>query len=216
MQIIDQFSPRTILGSSTSALPGGSNVSTGQSDDLISIEAFNFKFPPKPVADFLLETYLEAVHWFMMVFHEPTFRTQYEGILAGQRYHLQNHKADSKLLLVLLVLSLGAHYTTPERVQDHCPTFDLEDFRTRSLAKVEERLLNLLDGSDIESVQVCVLLGSFYLYHGRPNLAYVVVGAGIRCSQIMGLLKECAWRGVSDIAKEERRRTFWALFVFDR
>lgn len=217
MQIIDQFSPRTILGSSTSALPGGSNVSTGQSEDPISIEAFNFKFPPKAVADFLFETYLEAVHWFMMVFHEPTFRSQYDSILlAGQGYHFQTHKSDSKLLLVLLVLSLGAHYTTLERVQAHCPTFDLEDFRIRSLAKVEERLLSLLDGSDIESVQVCVLLGSFYLYHGRPNLAYVVVGAGIRCSQIMGLFKEFSWRGVSDIAKEERRRTFWALFVFDR
>ncbi|KAJ5723441.1 hypothetical protein N7488_001476 [Penicillium malachiteum] len=125
-------------------------------------------------------------------------------------------KSKSKLLLILLVLSLGAHYTTDDRVKTHSPTFDLEKFRERSIAKVEEQLLNLLDGSDVESVQVCVLLGSFYLYHGRPNLAYVVLGAGIRCSQIMGLYKESSWRGVSEMEKEERRRTFWALFVFDR
>ncbi|KAJ5736040.1 uncharacterized protein N7483_001165 [Penicillium malachiteum] len=214
-EIIDQFSPKTILASSTSALPGGS-----RSDDVLGnhaeksrlIETFDFEFPLRPVADFLLETYLGAVHWFMMVFHEPTFRNQYESILDDH----SSPKSNSKLLLIILVLSLGAHYTTDDRVKAHSPTFDLEKFREKSLAKVKERLWDLLDDSDVESVQVCVLLGSFYLYHGRPNLAYVVLGAGIRCSQIMGLDKESSWRRVSEMEKEERRRTFWALFVFDR
>ncbi|KAF7589717.1 hypothetical protein BBP40_003915 [Aspergillus hancockii] len=216
-EIIDRFSPKTVLGSSTSALPGGSKpegMPRDKSDCSVwTRPPFDFDFPPKPVADYLLETYLGAVHWFMMVFHEPTLRRQYENILTGHRCRKSNSK---QLTLILLVLSLGARYTTEERVRAYCPMFDLDKFRNRSLAKVEERLLELLDGSDVESVQVCVLLGSFYLYHGRPNLAFVILGAGIRCSQIMGLYKESSWRDVSEVDKEERRRTFWALYVFDR
>jgi hypothetical protein len=184
----------------------------GLPEGSISIDALNYEFPPKPVADFLLETYFRAVHWFMMVFHEATFRRQYESNLMGCGYN----DSKSRLLLILLVLSLGAHYTTDERFKSHCTTFDLERFRKQSLAKLEEHLLSLLDTSNVQSVQVCVLLGSFYLYHGRPNLAYVILGAVIRCSQIIGLDNESSWRGVSEMDKEERRRTFWALYVFDR
>ncbi|OJJ50376.1 hypothetical protein ASPZODRAFT_90464 [Penicilliopsis zonata CBS 506.65] len=232
-EIIDQFSPKTVLASSISALPGGAKANAEKNhgnpspptSDISVREAIGFDLPPKPIADALLETYLRAVHWFMLVFHEPTFRGEYEAVVTSQRC-LSGPRSRHQLLLILLVLSLGAHYyTAGERrnsVEDHESNggegeFDMQAFRTRSLAKIEGNLLDLLDGADVEAVQACVLLGSFYLYHGRPNLAYVVLGAGIRCSEIMGLARESGWRrSLSEHAREDRRRTFWALYVFDR
>jgi hypothetical protein len=116
----------------------------------------------------------------------------------------------------LLVLSMGAHYASDEEVLQKFPTFQLKTFRKLSLKKIEDSLHSLYDAAELEAVQVCCLLGSWYVYHGRPNLAFVVLGAGLRCSQLMLLHKESAWRCLTETVREERRRVFWTLFVFDR
>lgn len=101
-------------------------------------------------------------------------------------------------------------------MQQKFPSFSLRSFRRLSLKRVEDSLHTLYDAVGVESVQVCCLLGSYYMYHGRPNLAFAILGAGISCAQLMSLHKESSWRWLSEIAKEERRRAFWALFVYDR
>ncbi|KAJ4536493.1 hypothetical protein HRR86_007108 [Exophiala dermatitidis] len=154
-----------------------------------------------------------AVHWFMMVFHEPTLRASYEAFMANRR---SPKSRSNQAIFILLLLSLGAHYASEEDVRARFPSFNLDTFQRLSLKRVEDSLHTLYDSAEIESVQVCVLLGSYYMYHGRPNLAFVILGAGISCAQLMSLHKESSWRWLSEIAKEERRRTFWALFVFDR
>ncbi|KIX04251.1 uncharacterized protein Z518_07805 [Rhinocladiella mackenziei CBS 650.93] len=216
-EIIDNFSPETVLESSTSALPGGigrSQPSLGNTKDEITVEdLLGFELPSKRVTDYLLSTYLGAVHWFMMVFHEPTLRTSYEALMATRRCA---RARSNHIIFMVLLLSLGAHYAPEEEVHRKFPSFQLETFQRLSLKRVEDSLHTLYDAAELESVQVCVLLGSYYMYHGRPNLAFVVLGAGLRCAQLMSLHKESAWRWQSEMAKEERRRTFWALFVFDR
>ena len=157
------------------------------------------------MTDYLFNSSLGAVHWFMTIFHEPTLRSTYEALMTSRRCPRSrfNH-----VLFILLLLSLGAHYAPEEEVQQKFPTFQLETFQRLSLKKVEDSLHNLYDAAELESVQICVLLGSYYMYHGRPNLAFVIPGAGLRCAQLMSLHKESAWRWQSEIAKEERRRTF--------
>lgn len=149
----------------------------------------------------------------MMLFHEPTFRSTYDALMTTRRFP---RCRSNRVIFILLVLSLGAHYAVDEEVRKRFPTFQLQTFRRLSLKKIEDSLHSLYDAAELESVQVCSLLGSFYLYNGRPNLAFVVLGAGLRCAQLMWLHKESAWRGLPEIVKEERRRVFWALFVFDR
>ncbi|KAL2430692.1 hypothetical protein ABEF95_012810 [Exophiala dermatitidis] len=216
-EIIDNFSPETVLESSTSALPGGigrTQPSPGIARDEITVEElFGFELPSKRVTDYLLNVYMGAVHWFMMVFHEPTLRASYEAFMANRRCPKSR---SNQAIFILLLLSLGAHYASEEDVRARFPSFNLDTFQRLSLKRVEDSLHTLYDSAEIESVQVCVLLGSYYMYHGRPNLAFAVLGAGISCAQLMSLHKESAWRWLSEIAKEERRRTFWALFVFDR
>ncbi|OAP60954.1 hypothetical protein AYL99_05956 [Fonsecaea erecta] len=216
-EIIDNFSPEIILESSTSALPGGVGSSQGElgtcQDDITMEQLLGLELPSKRVTDYFLNNYLDAVHWFMMIFHEPTFRSSYERLMASRRFP---RTKSNQVIFILLVLSMGAHYASDEDVRQKFPTFQLETFRKLSLKKVEDSMHSVYDAAELESVQVCTLLASYYVYYGRPNLAFVVLGAGMRCAQLMLLHRESAWRGLSEIAKEERRRVFWALFIFDR
>ncbi|ETI22161.1 hypothetical protein G647_06234 [Cladophialophora carrionii CBS 160.54] len=210
-EIIDNFSPETILESSTSALPGGIGHAQG---DLITVEQLlGLELPSKRVADYFLNIYIDVVHWFIMLFHEPTFRSKYEKLMVSRSFP---RCRSNEVIFILLVLSIGAHYAPDEEVLQKFPTFQLKTFRALSLKKIENSLPSLYDTAELESVQVCCLLASWYVYHGRPNLAFVILGAGLRCAQLLLLHRESTWRGVSEIAKEERRRVFWALFVFDR
>lgn len=216
-EIIDNFSPETILESSTSALPGGiylAKPALASTQDQITVEELlGFELPSKRVTDYLLSTYMATVHWFMMLFHEPTLRSTYEALMSSRTYpkSRSNH-----VIFILLLLFLGSEYAPEDEVRQKFPTFKLETFQRLSLKKVEDSLNTLYDAAELESVQICVLLGSYYLYHGKPNRAFVVFGAGLNCCWLMSLHKESAWRWQSEMAKEERRRTFWALFVFDR
>ena len=215
--IIEQFSPDLILEGNTSALPGGSqpipNATFVDSNQINFQEIVQVDLPTRAEMDFLLDTYLNAVHWFMMMFHEPTFRRRYDALLSTGNCDISTQRF---AIFVLLILSIGARYANREEARWKCPGLDLEKFQQQALAKVEESLLGLFDELELESVQICVLLGSFYLYHGRPNRAFVVLGAGIRCAQAMSLHRESAWPIGSEMNKEERRRVWWALFVFDR
>jgi len=198
-------------------LPGGSGVPKArkgrQQDQLPLDQLLGITLPPKVVTDYLLDKYFDAVHWFMTIFHEPSLRLIYDRMMSSRRC---SRSTLSRARVLLLLICLGANYTTEDEMRQKFPSFGLLSFRKQSLDNVEGSLNDLYDAAGIESIQVCILLGSYHMYHGRPNLAFVMLGSGLKCAQLMNLHKEPSWRGLPEIAKEERRRTFWALFVFDR
>jgi hypothetical protein len=208
-EIAESFGARSVLETPTSALPGSSiNL---QSESVVVYQLFDFDLPPKTTLDALLETYLRAVHWFMLLFHEPSFRRRYEGLMA----HGIQSRADSRFSLFMLTIwILGCQYTS-EGDTAHLG-FDVITFQKAALRHLEANLMFLFEDSALESVQVCVLLGSFYLYTGRPNLGFVVLGSGIRCAFALGLHREVSWPELPSESREERRRAWWSLFVFDR
>ena len=67
------------------------------------LELIGVEFPPKHVADFLLDTYLESVHWFMVVFHEPSLRVDYEKIMHAKA--APKRKLGLVVLLMVILLS---------------------------------------------------------------------------------------------------------------
>lgn len=119
------------------------------------------------------------------------------------------------LWLLLLVLGLGAHYSSftgslGERQQN------LQDLSKRLLAEIEYKFLPIIGSPNVEAVQICVLMGSFHLFNGRPTVGLGVLGSGIKIAQVIGLHRESMWQGVSDVARETRRRSWWALEVADK
>ncbi|TGO68399.1 hypothetical protein BOTNAR_0025g00310 [Botryotinia narcissicola] len=205
---------------STNAIPGGDFVNTQNKDrqtiESVSLDSLfpGFAFPPRPVCDFLVESYRKSVHWFMLLFHEASFESEYKEVMDSQA---ASPRQIGSVVLFLMVFTMGARYTTNEEALEVCRThLDLEALQQQMLKEVQAHLFDVIDIGGIESVQVCVLLSSFYMYNGRPNLALAILGAGIRSSQAIGLHKESLWGPLTETVKEVRRRTWWALYVYDR
>ncbi|EWG42570.1 hypothetical protein FVEG_04336 [Fusarium verticillioides 7600] len=176
--------------------------------DLVGLE-----LPPRHVTDFLINTYFKSVHWFMMVLEEPSFRQNYERIISS------GVACQSELpfvTLLMMVLAIASRYARMKDIRDCCPDFDMDSLQTLLLGKVKQHIYDLFDDACLEVVQVTILLGSFYLYNAKPNLAFAILGAGIKCAQAMGLHLESSWKTESENVREMQRRTWWELFVFDR
>ena len=208
-EVAENFGARSVLETPTSALPGSSRGP--ELEAVPAYQLFDFGLPPKSTLDVILNTYFKSVHWFMLLFHEPMFHLRY-GSLMGRG--IQSRADSRSSLLLLTIWILGCQYMN----QDDATRYglDVTSFQKAALRHVEANLMLLFEDSELESVQVCVLLGSFYLYTGRPNLGFVVLGSGIRCAFAMGLHRESSWPSLTPELQEERRHVWWALFVFDR
>lgn len=77
------------------------------------------------------------------------------------------------------------------------------------------QLHELMDQTSIASVQACTLLGSYYVYHGKPNLSFALLGATIKTAQAIGLHRQSLSTDDSDMV-EERKRIWWTIYTWDR
>lgn len=117
--------------------------------------------------------------------------------------------------LILLVVALGAHYSSLATNEDQ-ERLDKEQVSKGLLEQVERRFLPILDSANEEAVQICVLLGSFYVFNGRPNPGLGILGSGVKIAQILRLHQEPQHARMTRVRLESRRRTWWALEVFDK
>ncbi|KAB8233898.1 Zn(II)2Cys6 transcription factor [Aspergillus alliaceus] len=221
----------------TSALPGGKKpASPFLSSPTPWRDTIGIQLPEKDVLDALITQFFDSVDWFMMVcsllcvnvgsssvyssyltfldqvFHEGSFRQRYEHLIASVHVAATDNNF---LWLVLLVLALGAHYSSlSESLEEDHQSLPL--LSERLLAQIEYKFLRIIGCPNVEAVQVCVLLGSFHLFNGRPTVGLGILGSGIKIAQVLGLHRESMWQNLSDIAQESRRRSWWALEVFDK
>ncbi|KAF2141532.1 uncharacterized protein K452DRAFT_40691 [Aplosporella prunicola CBS 121167] len=207
--IVDIYDRHRDLSNETSAIPGGTTMLPfSNSEEGAPIYGlFSIDLPSHSISSHLLKAYFTKVHSILDLFQESAFRAKYEPMILSKR---DPSRKKNQIILLFLVLALGAKYVDPTTVPD-CIALGAKLFRV-----VEERLLEVWDESGIEAVQICVLLSSYYLCYGRPNRAFVILGAGVRCAQAIGLHKEHSWKNISQIERAEWARTWWVLYVFDR
>ena len=156
----------------------------------------------------LLEDYFDFVHWFSLVIYEPKFRQQLRSIEDGYA-----DPAEVPFLALLsMVLCMAAWYRSAWTVQGDSAELNL--WSADLLKIVESRLVQLMDDHSIPAIQTCILLGSHYVYDGRPNLAFGLLGATIKMAQAMSLHRNSV-RGSSDDI-EERKRVWWTIYTWDR
>ncbi|OAL19040.1 hypothetical protein AYO22_10369 [Fonsecaea multimorphosa] len=170
--------------------------------------------PPPAVTWMLFDVFIDSVHWFMMIFHEPSLRADLEKVLrTGRAKACQK----SMLYLIIAVLAIGARYAERKDVHanetDADTDADLSDLQSRFLKVFDDRLMDLMDQTDIGMVQTCILLSSLYYYHRQPRRSFMISGAATKGAQAMRLHKESAWGDLDPIEREVRRRVWWALFV---
>ena len=149
----------------------------------------------------------------MMVLHEPTFRAELEDL--SSTGFIQSHRLPF-LVLVLLVLAISAKYASNNTSSKHAPEFGWLSLHSKLISKVEEKFFHVFDKADIESVQICILLGSHYIYHGQPKRAFVLLGTALKSAEASGLYKESTWGPMDSITREVRRRVWCTLYGSDR
>lgn len=148
----------------------------------------------------------------LKAFHEGEFRQRYEILMTSGQVVGRD---DNFLWLSLLVIALGAHYLSlSQSPEEDCR--DLLSLSGKLLSEIEYRFLRIIGLPNVEAVQICILLGSFHLFNGRPAVGMGILGSGIKIAQVIGLHRESMWHNVSEVAQETRRRTWWALEVFDK
>jgi hypothetical protein len=214
---IYQLGCQPALKRTTSAIPGGdvygrhlaSGLDRTQRRPIVTI--LGYPLPPMDMMRALLEEYFDSVHWFSLVIYEPRFRSKLGSVKDGLAYPSQK----SFLLLLSTVVGMGAWY------KSHRNGFDVdfpdEDWYSWSQSLIQgagSQLTDLMDQSTISSVQACILLGSYYVYHGKPNLSFALLGATIRTAQAIGLHRQ-PLKGDSDNL-EERKRVWWTIYTWDR
>lgn len=148
----------------------------------------------------------------LKAFHEGEFRQRYENLMTSG--HVAGHH-DNFLWLFLLVIALGAHYLSLS-VSPEEPCQALLTLSGQLLSEIEYMFLRIIGRPNVEAVQICILLGSFHLFNGRPAVGMGVWGSGIKIAQVIGLHRESMWQSVSEVSRETRRWSWWALEVFDK
>ncbi|KAH6721570.1 fungal-specific transcription factor domain-containing protein [Leptodontidium sp. MPI-SDFR-AT-0119] len=204
----------------TSAIPGGGcRDTTGTNSSNIFpaplipvLGIIGIELPGQDVCNKLLETYFASVHWFSLVVYEPKFRGRYTAVVGSG---LASRSDRGFLLLLLMVLIMGCWYTPNTTRNLGLPPQEMDGLRNRLLAVVQRDFMELMDEDSLEFVQVCALLGSFYLYHGKPRSSFSILGAATKTSQAMDLHRDSsARRSFEDV--EERKRVWWTIYTWDR
>ncbi|KAJ5946177.1 fungal-specific transcription factor domain-containing protein [Penicillium verhagenii] len=177
--------------------------------------------PSRDTAALLVDTYFDRVHWFMLIFHQEDFRQKWQTLYEISADDLVETAPDIAMIsTLLLVIAIAAQYAGEYRQQIlKARDVNLTALKDNILTVIRSRLLDIVSIGSIESVQTCVLLGTYYLYNGSPNLAWPVCGCGLRVAQALGLHRKVPIiEPVSIQARkmiETRKRCWWAIYEIE-
>lgn len=204
----------SILNRSTSAIPDGSvdidapfEAQVHQRHAIASI--LGCDLPSTATMESLLEEYFSSVHWFSLIIYEPKFRKQLGTIADGFAHDSQK----GFLVLLATVLGVAAWYRSL-RINAISPEATWDTWKSKLLDHTESVVFELMDQTSLAAVQTFILLGSYNVYHGKPNSAFTLLGATIKAAQALGLHREWTRGGFDDV--EERKRVWWTIYTWDR
>lgn len=210
-QHIDERTTSAIPGyRASTSTPITCSATIGQRLPILSI--LGQSLPPMELVDGLLEEYFDAVHWFSLVVYEPKFRKKFRSIADGFAYPSQR----PFLMLLAVILGMATWYRSQRSGPDPPPDggYDWRKWSTGLFKLVESNMVDLMDQPSITAAQTLSLLGSYHVYHGRPNLSFSLLGATIKMSQALGMHREPLGGNFEDV--EERKRVWWTIYTWDR
>ncbi|OOQ88133.1 putative fungal specific transcription factor [Penicillium brasilianum] len=183
--------------------------------DLVSL------LPSRDVATLLVDTYFDRIHWFMLIFHQDDFRKTWQQMYDLPKEQLiENCPNPGFISTFLVVIAIALHYAGRHRrglLQAH--GISPVDFKERILSTTRAKILDIVSLGSLEAVQTCVLLGTYYLYHGKPELAWPVCGCGLRIAQALNLHRKLPHKGSMTPGihrrNETRKRCWWAIYEIE-
>ena len=117
--------------------------------------------------------------------------------------------------LMSLVWGLGAHYLWTDPLAQYDRGF-LATFSQDTLQYVESNFLLATAHPDLECVQIGILLGSFHLFNGSPNLGFGILGSTIKTAQLLGLHRGFHRSSTMGTGLASCTKVWWALEIFEK
>ncbi|EXJ85248.1 hypothetical protein A1O3_05923 [Capronia epimyces CBS 606.96] len=159
----------------------------------------------------------------MLVFHQEDFRSRFDR-LYDIRHDLQLVTKNglvgfTSTLLASFAITLQHAGAYRKNILRRAGV-DPETLKENILTTLRVRFLDVLSLGSLEVVQTCVLLGSYYLYYGRPELSWPICGCGLRVAQALNLHRKLATsdstsRSPGSQSNEVRKRTWWAVYEIE-
>ncbi|CAI7573463.1 unnamed protein product [Penicillium glandicola] len=174
---------RTLTGAS---IPGDTGAPTLDNSlwHLTDVE-----LPPEAVMLALIDAYFDRMQWFILLFHEPSFRQTARRIVSQTSWRRQDL---SPTMSVLAVAMIGLHSVLPDQrwhghelLREH--SVDGERLMNGLNNEIRRNLLDISIDCRIEAVQVCFLVSSYYVYHSSPSMAWTVSGMAVRSAYAIHL-----------------------------
>lgn len=176
------------------------------------VELIGMQLPSAPVTMALLDAYLQANHWYLSLFHEPSFRARLVTILQTEAIFPSEK---SFLLLLVVVLILGARFSNHKTLCSLDPQFNPQQSRAMWIEAVENHIFWILQEGTLESVSCAVLMSIAYLLESKTQLSFTMSGLGSRAAQVMGIHDETTWGPLDPIEVQVRRRVWWSIYMVD-
>lgn len=174
---------RTLTGAS---IPGDTGAPTIDNSlwHLTEVE-----LPPEPVMLALIDAYFDRMQWFVILFHEPSFRNTARSIISRSAWRRQDL---SPTMAVLAVAMIGLQSALPDQkwsghqlLREY--SIDGMNLMHGFINEIRRNLLDISVDCRIEAVQVCFLVSSYYVYHNSPSIAWTVSGMAVRSAYALDL-----------------------------
>ncbi|KAH7219605.1 hypothetical protein DER44DRAFT_805476 [Fusarium oxysporum] len=173
-------------------------------------------------ATLLVDNYFDRIHWFILVFHQDDFRKRFQDL-----YHYTAFSSGSNapsrgigfIAILLAVFATSLHHIGAQESKLKSHNVNQKELKDRILTTLKLRFLDVVSRGSLEAVQFCVLLASYYLYHGEPGMAWPLSGSGLRIAQALNLHRKMTPGDPSDQALnqqiQDRKRAWWAVYEID-
>ncbi|KAJ5715677.1 fungal-specific transcription factor domain-containing protein [Penicillium malachiteum] len=156
----------------------------------------------------------------MLIFHQEDFRRDWQAMYDSREHLIDSYPNPAFMSTFLVVIAIALQYTGSHRqhlLREY--GVDSSTLKEKFLSIIRAKLLDIVSLASLEAVQTCVLLGTYYLYHGNPGLAWPVCGCGLRLAQALNLHRRVPSSGSLDPETqrkyETRKRCWWAIYEIE-
>lgn len=171
--------------------------------------------PSQAVVEVLVASYIEAMHWYVPLLHESSFRARLGSLLEEDTC---SHSDRPFVLLSVSVMLMGLHFATPEDIKSITKILpeDLSHLKARLTSCLERNFIESFDQYNQDWICFSLILSMYYLLNQRPRRASVVMGSTIQAARDMKLDKTPVDDASMTVLEVEmRKRVWWTLFAGD-
>lgn len=193
--------PLTGNAATSTLFDGGRSIDGNEMNPPTATSTYE-TLPAKPALSRLIDVYFAHCYSQPYVyFHEATFRQRFEdGVLPDS---------------LLFALAATACRFSNEPPYGHMSSAAVASYASAAWVRIFEQSFSYEGDLDLTVVQALSMLAVIDFTAGHPRQGWVKVALGVRFAQALRLNEEPepdlpAWE------REERRRTFWSMYLLDR